>query len=370
MFYLKLQVQHLLPVLTIQTVGEAIQNVHEMGQDYTSIKLRSLLKHDMGLTDDAFIDCVKDLDHQGQQKTYPRAQKFKDVQIYGNRTQKYAYCLPVREVLKYFANNGIIKGDETIKGALYYIAGDNLGSHSVGGFTETFSNSQYFCRYFCQPGLPSYALYLWYFIKNKKWLTYSLLNQRMKNLKYKGSKALTKPCAINSEAPTLSGQTVQNWNLLRLLSVLLGDKVQNREKYYDCQLMLYLKTLCARHLKNVKTFCSTSSERHQLLKACLVPGQRCSQLLQVNDCYIYSICFTPTSTGMQLKKSLTVLVFPFEAEIIHWSEAAQPHTHQVRSEHAIFHADPCSPLFQTTNFNVVVDYFIFEPFRMDIKMSD
>lgn len=27
------------------------------------------------------------------------------------------------------------------------IAGDNSGSHSIGGFTENFSRSQYFCRY-------------------------------------------------------------------------------------------------------------------------------------------------------------------------------------------------------------------------------
>ncbi|KAI4896937.1 hypothetical protein NFI96_008700 [Prochilodus magdalenae] len=38
--------------------------------------------------------------------------------------------------------------DETVvKGTLYCIAGDNLGSHCVGGFTENFSSSTYFCRY-------------------------------------------------------------------------------------------------------------------------------------------------------------------------------------------------------------------------------
>lgn len=39
-------------------------------------------------------------------------------------------------------------GDEVVvKGALYCIAGDNLGSHTTGGFTENFSSSEYFCRY-------------------------------------------------------------------------------------------------------------------------------------------------------------------------------------------------------------------------------
>lgn len=43
--------------------------------------------------------------------------------------------------------HGIIAGEETIKEALLCIAGDNLGSHSIGGFTENLNTSQYFCRY-------------------------------------------------------------------------------------------------------------------------------------------------------------------------------------------------------------------------------
>ncbi|XP_052433435.1 uncharacterized protein LOC127974294 [Carassius gibelio] len=34
-----------------------------------------------------------------------------------------------------------------VKGILQAIAGDNLGSHSIGGFLENFSGSRYFCRY-------------------------------------------------------------------------------------------------------------------------------------------------------------------------------------------------------------------------------
>lgn len=49
--------------------------------------------------------------------------------------------------LKDLEENGISVDNETVKGALYCIAGDNLGSHSLGGFTENFSRSQYFCRY-------------------------------------------------------------------------------------------------------------------------------------------------------------------------------------------------------------------------------
>jgi len=43
---------------------------------------------------------------------------------------------------------GVVISDGTvIKGSLVAIAGDNLGSHSVGGFLENFSRSNYFCRY-------------------------------------------------------------------------------------------------------------------------------------------------------------------------------------------------------------------------------
>lgn len=34
-----------------------------------------------------------------------------------------------------------------IKDSLVFIIGDNLGSHSLGGFNKKFSISQYFCRF-------------------------------------------------------------------------------------------------------------------------------------------------------------------------------------------------------------------------------
>ncbi|KAL1268697.1 hypothetical protein QQF64_034060 [Cirrhinus molitorella] len=39
------------------------------------------------------------------------------------------------------------KDGSNLKGALIAISGDNLGSHCIGGFTENFSRSIYFCRY-------------------------------------------------------------------------------------------------------------------------------------------------------------------------------------------------------------------------------
>lgn len=50
--------------------------------------------------------------------------------------------------LKYLEENGIPVSDETVvKGTVYCIAGDNLGSHCIGGFSENFSRAEHFCRY-------------------------------------------------------------------------------------------------------------------------------------------------------------------------------------------------------------------------------
>ncbi|XP_046709098.1 uncharacterized protein LOC124388478 isoform X1 [Silurus meridionalis] len=181
--------------------------------------------------------------------------------------------------LKDVEENGIALSDQSsIKGTLYCISGDNLGSHCIGGFTENFSQSSYFCRYclitkeefqgvdpnfcgplrtvenysavvnqlqtenetvkgikfdsvfnslknfkVCQPGLPpclghdifegvfSYdvALYIKYFVKNK-WFTYPILNRRIRQFKYNGSDAFTKPCELNSHGAKLAGQAIQN----------------------------------------------------------------------------------------------------------------------------------------------------------------
>ena len=411
LFYLKLQGQLLLPASTIQIIVEEIQNLHELGQEYTLSNLHTLLREEVSLTDDAIakvVSCVKDTDlfttcHQGPLRSiFSRAQAFKSMFQYiepakvalgsdGNMTQRFAYYIPVKQTLAslleselwenavsqqscdsdahvlcdirdgkicqsdaFFTENpgclklildafeivnplgsakkkhklvavyfsvanlpvhvrsntdhmslvllciendfkhfgpdkifsellqdlkelerdGMTVSGETVKAALCCIAGDNLGSHSIGGFPENFSTSKYFCRYceitrhefnydpnvcgpqrnpenyeaalghlqaegiqevkgikvnsvfnnlesfhVCWPGLPpclghdlfegvlSYdvALFLKDFIKTKKWFTHSLLNRRIKQFKYKGSDALTKPCCVNSDASKLSG---------------------------------------------------------------------------------------------------------------------------------------------------------------------
>ena len=97
-------------------------------------------------------------------------------------------------------------------------------------------------KYFsvCLPGLPpclghdifegvlSYdvALYLKHFVK-KKWFTHSILNPQIRQFKYYGSDAFTKPCEFSPQGLRLAGQAVQNWNFLRLQPVIIGDRVQN-----------------------------------------------------------------------------------------------------------------------------------------------
>lgn len=177
--------------------------------------------------------------------------------------------------MKDLEENGVALSDQSVvKGSLYCIAGGNLGSHSIGGFTENFSQSKYagiVCtveRYsaavnqlrtkdateiegikfnsifnslnnfkVCQldllsclghdifDGVLSYDvdLYNKYFVK-KKWFTYPILNRRISQFKYNGSDSFSKPCKVNSRGLKLTGQVIKNWNL-RLLPVILGNKV-------------------------------------------------------------------------------------------------------------------------------------------------
>ncbi|ROL54946.1 hypothetical protein DPX16_23865 [Anabarilius grahami] len=67
-----------------------------------------------------------------------------DLQFFG---QDLVFSRLVND-LRDIEESGIILDDgEKLQGALIAIVGDNLGSHSVGGFTENFSKSKNFCRY-------------------------------------------------------------------------------------------------------------------------------------------------------------------------------------------------------------------------------
>lgn len=86
------------------------------------------------------------------------------------------------------------------------------------------------------------ALYLKYFINQKKWFTYTILNRRIKQFQYKAADACSKPCEVSPQTLKLSGHAVQNWNLLRLLPLILGDTVQDPQDNV-WQLLLQLKDI-------------------------------------------------------------------------------------------------------------------------------
>jgi len=54
---------------------------------------------------------------------------------------------PLLDDLMSLETIGIDNGNETVKGAVVSILGDNLGSHFIGGFVESFSGSGHFCRF-------------------------------------------------------------------------------------------------------------------------------------------------------------------------------------------------------------------------------
>jgi len=225
--------------------------------------------------------------------------------------------------LKDLELNGVTLSDGKVyKGTLCAIAGDNLGSHNIGGFVENFSRSSHFCRYceisreafhadpliqgtkrtvqsysghvqssegqttssggvkfdsvfntlkyfhVCQPGLPpclghdlfegivssDLALYINHLVKVDKMFNYLELNQRINQFKYLGRDANDKPCEVNPEAEKLGGHAVQNWCLLRMLPVLIGDKVKNPGDNKVWQLVLQLREvvdlICAPAISN------------------------------------------------------------------------------------------------------------------------
>ncbi|XP_034232899.1 uncharacterized protein LOC117640489 [Thrips palmi] len=65
---------------------------------------------------------------------------------------------PIVADLKKLEEVGVeIPGHGMVKGSLIYVSGDNLGSHGLGGFNESFSKSRYFCRYCLVPRASFHA---------------------------------------------------------------------------------------------------------------------------------------------------------------------------------------------------------------------
>jgi hypothetical protein len=185
--------------------------------------------------------------------------------------------------------------DITAKRSVLCVLGDNLGSHGIGGFVESFCAS-HFCRfcmitgeefdasvhhvsetrtvesyqrdvklaangghsrgvkvhsvldsllYFhvCAPGLPPCVghdlfegvidadlfLYINHIVNKLKWFSFNYLNGIVVQFKYVGDDAANKRVPVNPQGRRLGGHAVQNWTMLRLLSLFIGNKVNNHE---------------------------------------------------------------------------------------------------------------------------------------------
>ena len=93
-------------------------------------------------------------------------------------------------------------------------------------FNSVFNSLKFFRV--CQPGLPpcighdlfegvvasDLAIYLTYFVKVKKFFTYSQLNRRIKQFSYQGSDGSSKPAEVSVKGVKLGGQAAENWVLL------------------------------------------------------------------------------------------------------------------------------------------------------------
>ena len=135
-------------------------------------------------------------------------------------------------------------------------------------FRSIFNKLKYF--HVCQPGLPpcighdlfegfasrDVALFLHYFIKTKKLFTYDQLNRIINKFKYIGADADSKPCDLKDNAEKLSGHAVQNWCFIRLLPILIGDRILDKNDSVWC-LMLLLRNI-------VELVCAPSISENQV----------------------------------------------------------------------------------------------------------
>ena len=219
------------------------------------------------------------------------------------------------EDLKDLESNGILVQNEK---SVFFITGDNLGSHGIGGFLESFSNVEYFCRYckvsaqefhhdplkvgwkrnannynaalsilsgnnslksvdgikfnsvfnslkyfhVADSGLPpclahdifeglgsnDVALIIKHLTTVKQWFHIDELNHRLSTLHYLGSDATSKPCLVAVSGEKLGGQAIQNWNFIRLLPIIMHDRICNTDDPYWHMFLLLrdiIELLCA-----------------------------------------------------------------------------------------------------------------------------
>ncbi|XP_052129033.1 uncharacterized protein LOC127750717 [Frankliniella occidentalis] len=84
------------------------------------------------------------------------------------------------------------------------------------------------------------AMMISYFVNSKEWMTYDLLNSRIKDFQFLGSDGTNVPAAVKISSEKLGGHEVQNWTLIRLFVLIVGDLVVTSDPVWQ----LYLKLKC------------------------------------------------------------------------------------------------------------------------------
>lgn len=87
------------------------------------------------------------------------------------------------------------------------------------------------------------ALYIRQLITKQKDFSYVELNSRINRFRYLGSDANNKPSNVNPGSEKLSGHAVQNFCFLRVLPVLIGDKIHSPMDNDIWQLVLQLRQI-------------------------------------------------------------------------------------------------------------------------------
>lgn len=99
-------------------------------------------------------------------------------------------------------------------------------------------------------GVVAYDLviYIKYFVKVKKFFTYSQLNRRIRQFSYHASDAASTPSEVSEKGDKIGGKASENWSLLRLLPIIIGEKITDTDDpiwQLTVQLKELVQLICA-----------------------------------------------------------------------------------------------------------------------------
>lgn len=161
------------------------------------------------------------------------------------------YCMITRQDMDKVVFDFPVRTVESYKEAVQLVQDSETTVNGVK-FDSLFNGLQYF--HVCQPGLPpcighdifegvvayDLSIYIKYFVKVKKWMTYEQLNRQIKQFKYQGSDASSVPSEVNERGIKVGGQAAENWCFLRLLPIIIGDRIRETQDQV-WQLVIMLK---------------------------------------------------------------------------------------------------------------------------------